>query len=338
MMQHAGTPDGEKTSTISTAPATGGDSYPRDLIGYGQEPLNPEWPHGARVAISIAVNYEVGAEMNILHGDARSEALLSEAPYPSYVGERCLIVESAYEFGSRCGIWRLFDIIQACGIRASLFGVGMALERNPAVAHAFFAAGHEVLAHGYRWIDYRHLTEEDERDDIRRAIEGIERLTGCRPAGWMTGRPGMHTRRLLVEQGFEYDRDAINDELPYWTEVGGKAHLVIPYSFDANDMRFSSTQGGFATGDHFFAYLRDSFDQLYEEGAIHPKLMSIGLHERIAGRPGRARALGRFLDYVLKHDGVWFCTGKEIADHWRRSHPCDAPRQPRVFDANPTKR
>ncbi len=302
-------------------PTAAGAEYPRDLIGYGPSPPDPQWPNGARLAVSIAVNYEVGAEMNILHGDARSESLLSEAPYPSYVGERCMIVESAYEYGSRCGIWRLFDMIQARGIKVSLFGVVMALERNPDVARAFAAAGHEVVAHGYRWIDFRGASEQDEREDMGRAMEGIERLTGQRPAGWMTGRPGTSTRRLLVEQGFEYDRDAINDDLPYWTEVADKPHLVIPYAFDTNDMRYASAQGGFATGDDFYAYLRDTFDQLYEEGATDPKLMSIGLHDRVVGRPGRARGFARFLDYALEHSGVWFCTGRDLADHWRRVHP-----------------
>jgi putative urate catabolism protein len=296
-------------------------AYPRDLVGYGRELPHPQWPHDARIAISIAVNYEIGAEMNILHGDAGSEALLSETPYPSYAGERCLIVESAYEFGSRRGIWRLFDIVQARRISVTLFGVVMALERNPEVARAFAAAGHEILAHGYRWIDYRALSEDEERDHMRRAVEGVERLTGHRPAGWMTGRPGVRTRRLLVEQGFEYDREAVDDELPYWTEVEGRPHLVVPYSFDANDMRYGSTQGGFVTGEHFFTYLRETFDQLYEEGATQPKLMSIGLHDRIAGRPARARAFARFLDHALARDRVWFCTGKQVADHWRQTHP-----------------
>jgi len=296
--------------------------YPRDMVGYGRDAPHPRWPGGARVAIQIAVNYEAGAESNILHGDRASEGALTDTPFGPMVGERNALVESAYEYGSRVGIWRLFDMIQARGIKVSLFGVVMALERNPEVARAFAEAGHEIVSHGYRWIDYREVDEATERDLMRRAVEGIERLTGQRPVGWMTGRPSMRTRRLVVEHGgFLYDRDALNDELPYWVRVGDADHLVIPYSYETNDMRYGSTQGGFVTGRDFCDYLCDAFDQLYEEGATRPRLMSIGLHERTVGRPGRARGLARFLDHALAHDGVWFATGREIAEHWRREFP-----------------
>jgi peptidoglycan/xylan/chitin deacetylase (PgdA/CDA1 family) len=297
------------------------DSYPRDMVGYGRALPDAQWPGGARLALLIAVNYEAGAEMSVLHGDPASEAALSDTPFPSYAGERSILVESSYEFGSRRGIWRLFDMVERRGIRVSLFGVVMALERNPAVAHAFAQAGHEIVAHGYRWIDHRTLGEDVERAYMRRAIEGIERLIGRRPTGWMTGRPSVNTRRLVVEHGFLYDRDALNDELPYWTDVGGRGHLVIPYSYDVNDMRYGSTQGGFVTGEHFLTYLKETFDVLYAEGAETPKLMSVGLHDRTAGRPGRAGAVARFLDYVLDHDDVWICTGQEVTEHWASVHP-----------------
>jgi putative urate catabolism protein len=298
------------------------DDYPRDLVGYGRELPDPRWPGGARLALQIAVNYEIGAESNILHGDDASEAALTDTPFGPLQGRRNWLVESAYEFGSRRGIWRLFDMLQQRGMKACLFGVVMALERNPEVARAFAEAGHEVVAHGYRWVDHSVLSEEEERARLRRAVEGIERIIGERPVGWMTGRPSMRTRELVVEEGgFLYDRDALNDELPYWVQVHGRDHLVIPYSFECNDMRFGSEQGGFVTGRDFCDYLTDAFDLLYEEGATQPKLMTIGLHERTAGRPGRAHGLARFLDHVRAHDDVWVATGREIAEHWRREFP-----------------
>lgn len=301
--------------------------YPRDMVGYGRDLPHPRWPGGARIAIQIALNYESGGESNILHGDRASEGALSDTPFPAMEGERNWLVESAYEYGSRRGVWRLFDLFQERGIKVSLFSVVMALERNPEVARAFAAAGHEIVSHGYRWIDYREVDEETERALMRRAVEGIERLTGARPVGWMTGRPSMRTRSLVVEEGgFLYDRDALNDELPYWVEVGGADHLVIPYSYETNDMRYGSTQGGFVTGRDFADYLCETFDQLYAEGASAPKLMPIGLHERTVGRPGRAHGLARFLDHALAHEGVWFATGREIAEHWRREFPAPGAR------------
>jgi allantoinase len=297
-------------------------AYPRDMVGYGRDAPHPRWPNDARVAIQIAVNYEAGAESNVLHGDRASEGALTDTPFPPLVGERNRLVESAYEYGSRRGIWRLFELFEERRIKVSLFGVVMALERNPAVARAFHEAGHEIVSHGYRWIDYRDVDEVTERDLMRRAVAGIERLTGERPVGWMTGRPSMRTRELVVEEGgFLYDRDALDDELPYWVHVGGRDHLVIPYSYETNDMRYGSATGGFVTGRDFCDYLCDAFDQLYAEGATKPKLMSIGLHERTVGRPGRAHGLARFLDHALGHERVWFATGREIAEHWRREFP-----------------
>lgn len=299
--------------------------YPRDLIGYGRDLPDPQWPGGARLAVQIAVNYEIGAESSVLHGDSRSETALTDGPFSAVEGERHWLAESAFEYGSRRGIWRLFDLLTERDMRVCLFGVGMALERNPAVARAFAEAGHEVVAHGYKWVDHAAMTEEQEREYLHRAVAVIESLTGQRPVGWMTGRPSLRTRRLIVEEGgFLYDRDALNDELPYWVSVEGKSHLVIPYSFETNDMRFGSEQGGFVTGRDFCDYLTDAFDQLYAEGASQPKLMSIGLHDRTVSRPGRAHGLARFLDHVCSRDDVWVATGREIAEHWRRVHPAES--------------
>lgn len=298
------------------------EPYPRDLIGYGRKLPDPQWPGGARLAIVFAVNYEAGGESNILHGDAASEGALSDTPFPAQLGRRNWLVESAYEYGSRRGIWRLFDLFQQRQMKVCLFGVVMALERNPEVARAFAEAGHEIVAHGYKWIDHAELSEADERAYMARAVAGIERIIGKRPVGWMTGRPSMRTRELIVEEGgFLYDRDALNDELPYWVRVHERDHLVIPYSYESNDMRFGSSQGGFVTGRDFCEHLTDAFDQLYEEGAVQPKLMSIGLHERTVGRPARARGLAQFLDHVRARSDVWVATGQEIAEHWRRVHP-----------------
>jgi peptidoglycan/xylan/chitin deacetylase (PgdA/CDA1 family) len=297
-------------------------AYPRDMVGYGRDAPHPRWPGDARIAIQSAINYESGAESNVLHGDRASEGALTDTPFPPVTGERLALVESAYEFGSRVGIWRLLDMVEERAIKVSLFGVVQALERNPEVATAFARAGHEIVSHGYRWIDYREVDEATERDLMRRAVEGIVRLTGERPVGWMTGRPSSRTRRLVVEEGgFLYDRDALNDELPYWVDVDGHDHLVVPYSYETNDMRYGSATGGFVTGRDFADYLCDAFDQLYAEGARRPRLMPVGLHERTVGRPGRAHGLARFLDHALAHEGVWFATGREIAEHWRREFP-----------------
>lgn len=299
-------------------------TYPRDLIGYGAHPPRADWPGGARLAVQFVLNYEEGGENCILHGDAASEAFLSEIvdaePWP---GRRHLNMESIYEYGGRVGVWRLLDLFARKGVPLTLFAVAMALERNPAVAEAAMAAGHEIASHGYRWIDYRDTSEEIERAHVEKAIEIITRLTGARPLGWYTGRNGPNTRRLVVEAGgFLYDADAYNDDLPYWVRVDGKPHLVVPYTLDVNDMRFATSQG-FNSGDQYFAYLRDSFDTLYAEGAETPRMMSVGLHCRLVGRPGRIAALERFLDHALGHDDVWFCRRVDIARHWRDRHPFD---------------
>ena len=296
--------------------------YPRDMIGYGPTPPQANWPNRAQLAVQFVINYEEGGENNILHGDAASEAFLSEIvgadPWP---GQRHMSMESIYEYGSRVGVWRLFDLFKSRDIPLTLFAVAMALQRNPAVAEAALAQGHEISSHGYRWIDYRNVPLEVEREHLHKAIEIIREITGERPLGWYTGRGGENTRALVVEEGgFLYDADDYNDDLPFWTRVDGKDHLVVPYTLDANDMRFASPQG-FNSGDQFFAYLRDSFDTLYAEGAVTPRMMSIGLHCRIAGRPGRIAALARFIDYAQAKSDVWFTRRIDIARHWRAKFP-----------------
>ena len=300
-------------------------SYDRDLVGYGATPPAADWPGGARLALQIVVNYEEGGERSVLHGDAESEAFLQEvvgiAPLP---GVRNLQVESMYEYGTRVGLWRLLRLFAERDIRISVFAVGMALGRHPAAARAIVEAGHEVVSHGYRWIDYQFVDEATEREHIRLAVESLTAATGARPLGWYTGRLSPATRRLVVEEGgFLYDSDAYNDDLPYWTRVSGRAHLVIPYTLDNNDMKFGTPQG-FNSGDQFFAYLRDAFDVLYAEGARTPRMMSVGLHLRLVGRPGRFAALQRFLDHVQAHRDVWICRRIDIARHWIARHP--APR------------
>ena len=296
--------------------------YPRDLIGYGRRTPDPKWPGGARLALQIVMNYEEGGERSILHGDSESESFLHEVvatePLP---GVRNMNVESTYEYGSRAGFWRLLRMFAERSIPITVYAVAMALERHPAAAAALVEAGHEVMSHGWRWIDYQYMGEEEEREHLHRAVEILTRLTGSRPLGWYTGRQSPNTRRLVVEEGgFLYDADAYNDDLPYWTTVSGKGHLVIPYTMDNNDMKFGGIQG-FNTGEDFYTYLRDAFDVLYAEGATAPKMMSVGLHMRLAGRPGRAAGLARFLDHVIKHEGVWICRRVDIARHWMATHP-----------------
>ena len=300
-------------------------AYPRDLVGYGQRPPPAQWPAGARIAVQFVVNYEEGGENCVLHGDPASEAFLSEivgaAPWP---GQRHPSMESIYEYGSRVGVWRLLDLFARYEIPLTIFGVAMALERNPAVAEAAMAAGHEICSHGYRWIDYRDVPEDVEREHLQRAIEIIRRLTGERPLGWYTGRTSERTRALVVKEGgFLYDADDYNDDLPFWTEVNGKSHLVVPYTLDNNDMRFATPQG-FNSGDQFYSYLRDAFDVLYAEGEHTPRMMSVGLHCRLVGRPGRLAALARFIEYTRRFDDVWYCRRIDIARHWRAVHPATA--------------
>jgi allantoinase len=297
-------------------------TYPRDLVGYGQHPPDPRWPGGARLALQIVMNYEEGGERSLLHGDGESEAFLQEvASMQPLPGVRNLQVESMYEYGTRVGFWRLMRMFAERDLRVSVFAVGMALERYPEAAAAIVEAGHEVVSHGYRWLDYQFVSEEIERQHVTLAVQSITRATGSRPLGWYTGRVGPNTRRLVVEEGgFVYDADAYNDDLPYWDVVAGRPHLVVPYTLDNNDMKFA-TPAGFATGDEWLAYVRDAFDVLYAEGADQPKMMSIGLHMRLMGRPGRAAALARLLDHVQRHDRVWICRRIDIARHWLAHHP-----------------
>ena len=296
--------------------------YPRDMVGYGAVPPQARWPGEARLALQIVLNYEEGGESNILHGDAASEAFLSEIiGARPFAGARHMSMESIYEYGSRAGFWRIMRMFEDRGLPLTVFAVAMALERNAEAAAAMVEAGHEVASHGWRWIDYQDVDEETECDHIRRAVASIEKITGRRPEGWYTGRTGPNTRRLVAsESGCLYDADSYADDLPYWEGVDGKPWLIVPYTLDANDMRFATAQG-FNSGDQFFAYLRDTFDVLYAEGAERPKMMSVGLHCRLAGRPGRAAALARFLDHVQGHHRVWICRRADIARHWMEHHP-----------------
>ncbi len=299
--------------------------YPRDLIGYGPTPPQAGWPNGARLAVQFVLNYEEGGENCILHGDPASEAFLSEivGAHP-WQGERHMNMESLYEYGSRVGVWRILELFRRKEIPLTLFAVAMAIERNPAVAEAAMKAGHEICSHGYRWIDYRNVPEDVEREHLAKAIEILTRISGTRPLGWYTGRTGANTRRLVAEEGgFLYDADDYSDDLPFWVTVEGRPHLVVPYTLDANDMRFATPQG-FNAGDQFLNYLRDSFDTLYAEGGTTPRMMSIGLHCRLAGRPGRIKALERFMDHALSYDDVWFCRRVDIARHWRARFPAPA--------------
>ncbi len=299
--------------------------YDRDLVGYGPTPPPADWPGGARLALQIVLNYEEGGERSILHGDAESEAFLQEVVgAPALPWVRNLQVESVYEYGSRVGLWRLLRLFAERGVPISVFAVAMALARHPAAARAIVEAGHEVVSHGYRWIDYQFVDAATEREHIRLAVDALAGATGARPLGWYTGRLSPNTRRLVVEEGgFLYDADAYNDDLPYWTRVGGRPHLVVPYTLDNNDMKFG-TPAGFNSGDQFFAYLRDAFDVLYAESARTPRMMSVGLHMRLVGRPGRFAALQRFLDHVQTHRDVWICRRIDIARHWIARHPASA--------------
>ena len=294
----------------------------RDLIGYGAEPPDPRWPGDALIAVNFNLNVEGGSESTLINGDEESEGMLNDIGVATHRGRRVPLVESVFEFGSRRGSWRVLDVLREFGVKASILGVARGLEQNPELAKAFVAQGHEIVSHGYRWIDYGAVAEETEREHIARAVDILTKLTGTRPIGWMTGRPGPNTRRLLVEAGgFLYDRDSLADELPYWLNVNNKPHLVIPYSYEANDNRFNENSG-FSTGDHFFHYMRDAFDLLYREGQRgSPKLLSIGLHDRLIGRPGRCMGLIRLLEYMRSRDRVWFCTGADIAHHWRKEFP-----------------
>lgn len=296
--------------------------YPRDLIGYGGEPPHADWPGKARVAVQFVINYEEGGENCILHGDSGSEAFLSEiVGAQSFAGVRHISMESIYEYGSRAGFWRLHRLFTERDIPVTVYGVAMAMERNPAAVEAMLEADWEIASHGYRWINYQFVPEVIEREHMQRAIEIQTRLTGERPLGWYLGRTSPNTRKLVVEEGgFLYDADSYADDLPYWDDQHGKPQLIIPYTLDANDMRFASVQG-FNSGDQFYTYLKDAFDLLYAEGETAPRMMSVGLHCRLVGRPARAAALARFLDYVQQHDRVWLPRRIEIARHWMKKHP-----------------
>jgi len=294
----------------------------RDFIGYGPTPPDPKWPGKALIALNFIVNYEEGAEYSLQNGDDRPETILSEVGVaPPVLGKRDLNMESMYDYGARAGVWRVLRAFKECQLTPTVYAVGLALERNPAVAEAAMAAGSDLVAHGWRWIDYSLVGEQEEREHIGRCVELIARLTGKRPLGWYTGRPSLNTRRLVVEEGgFLYDGDAYADDLPFWTMVGGKPHLVISHTFDNNDSRMARNQD-LSVGDDFFRYLKDAFDVLYREGEESPKLMTVSTHCRLMGRPGRIAGLQRFLDYVRSHDRVWHCRREEIARHWIAHHP-----------------
>jgi len=304
-------------------------TYPRDLRGYGRRPPHPRWPGGARIALQFVLNHEEGAENCVLDGDAHSETFLSEiigaVPYPM----RHMSMESLFEYGSRAGLWRVLRAFEQRKLPLTVFGVARALERHPEAVAAYRELGHEIAAHGLRWISYQAVDEAVERTHLAQAVAILKDLTGAAPFGWYTGRDSPNTRRLVVEHGgFLYDSDSYADDLPYWTWVtgshGGASHLVVPYTLDTNDMRFAALQG-FNSGTQFFDYLKDSFDVLYREGdptgLDAPKMLSVGLHARLCGRPGRIAALERFLDYAAGHERVWICRRVDIARHWIAEHP-----------------
>ena len=303
--------------------------YPRDLIGYGRNPPHPRWPGEARIALQFVLNYEEGGENSVLHGDPASEQFLSEIVNPAAYPARHLSIESMYEYGSRAGVWRILREFERRGLPLTVFGVAMALQRHPALVDALREAGHEIACHGWRWIHYQEVDEQTERQHMETAITVIRELTGERPLGWYTGRDSPNTLRLVCDDGgFLYSSDYYGDDLPFFADVRRSdgvsvRQLIIPYTLDANDMRFVSPSG-FAEGEQFFAYLRDTFDVLYAEGAEAPKMMSVGLHNRLVGKPGRLRGLQRFLDHVAGHDRVWVCRRVDIARHWLERFPAAA--------------
>jgi len=310
------------------------DNYPRDLIGYGRNPPHPDWPGQARIALQFVLNYEEGGENNVLHGDPASETFLSEIIGAAAFPMRHMSMESIYEYGSRAGLWRLLRMFEERKLPLTVFGVSMALKRHPEAVAAFQELGHEIACHGLRWISYQNMDEATERAHMKEAVDIIRELTGSAPQGWYTGRDSPNTRKLVMEHGgFRYDADYYGDDLPFWTEVehldaNGKPavapQLVVPYTLDTNDMRFAAMQG-FNSGTQFFDYLKDAFDVLYAEGdpqgLNQPKMLSIGLHCRLVGRPARVAALARFLDYVQGHDKVWITRRIDIAEHWHQHHP-----------------
>ncbi|MDA9200214.1 allantoinase PuuE [Candidatus Pelagibacter ubique] len=292
----------------------------RNLIGYGSNLPKVEWPNKARIAVQIVLNYEEGAENCVLNGDKNSEVFLSEIIGAQPIKGRHMNMESLYEYGSRVGFWRLHNLFQEKKIPITIFGVGMALEKNPEICKAIIEADYEVASHGWRWIDYQNIKKSEEKKHMQLAIKAHTKIFGKRPDGWYTGRCSPNTRDLVMEDGgFLYDSDSYSDDLPFWESRNKKKQLIIPYTLDNNDMRFATNQG-FNTGDHFYSYLKDSFDTLYEEGRTNPKMMSVGLHCRIIGKPGRIQSLKKFLDYILKHEDIWICKRVDIAKHWIKNY------------------
>ena len=296
-------------------------NYPRNLVGYGNKEMNVVWPNNSRLALQIVLNYEEGAENSILHGDKHSETFLSEIIGAQPIKGRHINMESMYEFGSRRGFWRLHKLFKEKNIPITIFGVAMALERNPEVCNAIKNGNYEIACHGWRWIDYQNVKKKIEKEHMKKAIKSIKKIFGERPLGWYTGRCSPNTRDLVFQDGgFLYDSDSYSDDLPYWEYKKNKKQLIIHYTLDNNDMRFATNQG-FNSGEQFYTYLKDSFDALYEEGKTNPKMMSVGLHCRLIGRPGRIQSLKKFLDYVLKFKDVWICKRIDIAKHWIKNYP-----------------
>ncbi len=304
------------------------DQNPRDLIGYAGRPPHADWPGGAKLALNFVLNVEEGSETAVVNGDPINEHALSEVPGGRHpAGERDLGIESVYEYGSRAGVWRILDLFEKRSLPFTVYACAMALEQNPHSTEALAKSGAEFAGHGWRWVYHYALSEEEEREHIARAVEITRRLTGQTLRGWYCRyAPSANTRRLLVEHGgFLYDSDSYADDLPYWVPVGDVEQLVVPYSLDTNDMKFAAP-AAYGSGDDFFVHLRDSVDQLVEEGEAAPKMLSVGLHQRLAGRPGRARALARFLDYVQGRSDIWVCRRVDIAEHWRARHPAPGGR------------
>ena len=297
-------------------------NYPRDMTGYGKKSIHPNWPNKAKIAVQFVLNYEEGGENSILHGDDASETFLSEIiGAKAYQGARHMSMESLYEYGSRSGVWRILRLFEEFNIPITIFAVGLAIARNRQLADYLVDHNYDICAHGFRWIDYQFVEEEFEREHIKDCISILTEFLGKRPEGWYTGRNSPNTRKLIIEEGgFLYDSDAYDDDLPYWANEfdTDSKHLIIPYTLDVNDMRFASPQG-FNSGDQFFNYLKDSFDALYKEGETSPKMMSVGMHARILGRPGRIMAMRKFLEYISNFDNVWLCSRREIADHWYKN-------------------
>jgi len=292
----------------------------RDMIGYGSKGLKINWPNNARIAVQIVLNYEEGAENCVLNGDKSSEVFLSEIIGAKPIKGRHINMESLYEYGSRSGFWRLHRLFKEKKIPVTIFGVGMALQKNPEVCEAIKNGDYEIASHGWRWVDYQNIKKSEEKKHMKLAIKTIEKIFGERPLGWYTGRCSPNTRDLVFDDGgFLYDSDSYSDDLPYWETRNKIKQLIIPYTLDNNDMRFATNQG-FNTGEHFFTYLKDSFDALYEEGKTNPKMMSVGLHCRLIGKPGRIQSLKKFLDYILKHEDVWICKRVDIARHWIKNY------------------